>query len=107
RTYSMGMTTRLGFSLATVLDPEILLLDEGIGAGDARFTERASRRLQELPLQNAILVLSSPTDDFNSAIFYKAVLMNSGRIVKIGPVEEILLEYHDEKARLEPQPAAG
>jgi ABC-type polysaccharide/polyol phosphate transport system ATPase subunit len=106
RTYSMGMTTRLGFSLATVLEPEILLLDEGIGAGDAHFTERASQRLQELAAQSAILVLASHTDDLIRTICNKAALMNSGRILKIGPVEEILLEYHSEKARLEPQPAA-
>ena len=107
RTSSLGMTTRLGFSLATVLEPEILLLDEGIGAGDARFTERASQRLQELAAQSAILVLASHTDDLIRTICNKAALMNSGRILKIGPVEEILLEYHSEKARLEPQPAAG
>jgi ABC-type polysaccharide/polyol phosphate transport system ATPase subunit len=86
RTYSMGMTTRLGFSLATVLEPEILLLDEGIGAGDARFTERASQRLQDLAAQSAILVLASHTDDLIRTICNKAALMNSGRILKIGPV---------------------
>jgi ABC-type polysaccharide/polyol phosphate transport system ATPase subunit len=106
RTYSMGMTTRLGFSLATVLEPEILLIDEGIGAGDARFTERASKRLHELARQSAIMVLASHTDDLIRQICNKAALLTSGRIIKIGPVDEVLSEYHSEKARLEAQPAA-
>jgi ABC-type polysaccharide/polyol phosphate transport system ATPase subunit len=106
RTYSMGMTTRLGFSLATALEPEILLIDEGIGAGDARFTERASKRLHELAKQSAIMVLASHTDDLIRTICNKAALLNSGRIMTIGPVDEILSEYHSEKARLEAQPAA-
>jgi ABC-type polysaccharide/polyol phosphate transport system ATPase subunit len=106
RTYSMGMTTRLGFSLATVFEPEILLLDEGIGAGDARFTERASARLQELAKKSAILVLASHTDELIRTICNKVALINSGRLVKIGPVEEVLSDYHNEKARSEMQATA-
>ena len=98
RTYSMGMTTRLGFSLATVLEPEILLLDEGIGAGDARFTARASARLEELAEQSAILVLASHSDDLIRTVCNKAALIRSGRLIKIGPVEEILSDYHTEKS---------
>jgi ABC-type polysaccharide/polyol phosphate transport system ATPase subunit len=103
----MGMTTRLGFSLATVFEPEILLLDEGIGAGDARFTDRASARLQDLAKKSAILVLASHADDLIRSICNKAALMNSGRLVKIGPVDEILSEYHTEIARAELQATAG
>jgi len=105
RTYSMGMTTRLGFSLATVLEPEILLLDEGIGAGDARFTERAQARLQQLAKQSAILVLASHTDELIRAVCNKAALINAGRLIKIGPVEEILADYHREEDRADTQPA--
>ncbi len=97
RTYSMGMTTRLGFSLATVLEPEILLLDEGIGAGDARFASRAAVRLQELARQSAILVLASHSDELIRSICNKAVLLDAGGIVKLGSVDEILAAYHAEK----------
>jgi len=107
RTYSMGMTTRLGFSLATVLEPEILLLDEGIGAGDARFTERAQARLQELAKKSAILVLASHTDELIRAVCNKAALIKAGRLVRIGPVEEILADYHKEEDRAEAQPASA
>jgi ABC-type polysaccharide/polyol phosphate transport system ATPase subunit len=100
RTYSTGMATRLGFSIATVLDPEILLLDEGIGAGDARFTERAAARLQELAQRSAILVLASHTDELIRLICNKAALLESGQIVRIGPVDDVLAEYHEKKSRL-------
>jgi ABC-type polysaccharide/polyol phosphate transport system ATPase subunit len=103
RTYSMGMSTRLGFSLATVFEPEILLLDEGIGAGDARFAERASARLQELAEQSAILVLASHTDELIRTICNKAALISAGRIVKIGAVDEILSDYHNDGVRVEAQ----
>jgi ABC-type polysaccharide/polyol phosphate transport system ATPase subunit len=94
RTYSMGMTTRLGFSLAAVLEPEIFLLDEGISAGDARFTGRAAARLQELARRSAILVLASHSEELIRSTCNKAALLKSGRIVKIGKVEEILVAYH-------------
>jgi ABC-type polysaccharide/polyol phosphate transport system ATPase subunit len=56
RTYSV----RLGFSLATAIDPGILLIDEGIGAGDARFTERSAKRLRSFIDRSSILVFASP-----------------------------------------------
>src|SRR5262249_36767603 len=46
RTYSTGMVARLGFAIATAIEPDILLLDEGLGAGDARFAARAEARMQ-------------------------------------------------------------
>jgi ABC-type polysaccharide/polyol phosphate transport system ATPase subunit len=51
RTYSAGMKTRLGFAIATAGEPEILLLDEGIGTGDARFAERATRHNEGVQLE--------------------------------------------------------
>jgi ABC-type polysaccharide/polyol phosphate transport system ATPase subunit len=98
RTYSAGMMTRLGFSLATALEPEILLLDEGIGASDARFAERAGARLQEFVQHSAILVLASHSDDLIRSVCNKAALLEAGRIVEIGPVEKILAQYHETKA---------
>ena len=48
RTYSTGMLVRLGFAIATAIDPEILLLDEELGQGDARFAMRAAKRVEAL-----------------------------------------------------------
>ncbi|TGV62020.1 ABC transporter ATP-binding protein, partial [Mesorhizobium sp. M00.F.Ca.ET.158.01.1.1] len=58
KTYSQGMAARLAFSAATTLDPEILLMDEWIGAGDAAFQARAKRRMDELAEKAGIIVLA-------------------------------------------------
>ena len=62
RTYSSGMLTRLCFAIATAIDPDILLLDEGIAAGDARFASRAETRMQALIERTRILVLASHSE---------------------------------------------
>jgi ABC-type polysaccharide/polyol phosphate transport system ATPase subunit len=94
RTYSAGMVVRLGFSLATAVDPGILLMDEWIGAGDARFAERASRRLRSFIDRSSILVLASHSDALIRSWCNKAALLDAGRIVRLGGVEEIFRAYH-------------
>jgi ABC-type polysaccharide/polyol phosphate transport system ATPase subunit len=94
RTYSTGMITRLGFAIATAIDPEILLLDEGLGAGDARFAERAKRRVDHLVERSSVLVLASHGDALIRAMCNKAVLLDRGQIVAFGEVEAILDLYH-------------
>ena len=63
RTYSTGMLVRLGFAIATAIDPEILLLDEELGAGDARFATRAAKRVEGLIERSSIVVLASQSED--------------------------------------------
>jgi ABC-type polysaccharide/polyol phosphate transport system ATPase subunit len=93
RTYSTGMTMRLGFALATAVEPGILLMDEGISAGDARFTERASRRLEQFISRSRIMVLASHSNDMIRSLCNKAALMQTGRVIAIGAVEDILRQY--------------
>jgi ABC-type polysaccharide/polyol phosphate transport system ATPase subunit len=93
RTYSSGMVTRLGFALSTALDPGILLMDEGIGAGDARFAERAVKRMKELLRRSSIVVLASHINALVKSICNKAALMDAGRVVAIGPVDEVFDIY--------------
>jgi len=93
RTYSAGMVTRLGFALATTLDPGVLLMDEGIGAGDERFAERAAKRMNEFVGRSRILVVASHSPQIIKSICNKAALMDAGRVVAIGPVDEIFDQY--------------
>jgi ABC-type polysaccharide/polyol phosphate transport system ATPase subunit len=95
RTYSSGMLVRLGFAIATAIDPEILLLDEGLGAGDARFAERAQKRIDALIQRSSILVLASHSDALIRSMCNKAVLMDQGRALTVGPVDEVLAVYHE------------
>jgi ABC-type polysaccharide/polyol phosphate transport system ATPase subunit len=94
RTYSAGMLMRLGFAIATSLDPEILLLDEGLSAGDARFTERMTHRVTALVERSSILVLASHSDGLIKDMCNKAVLMEQGRITPTGDVDDVLDKYH-------------
>jgi ABC-type polysaccharide/polyol phosphate transport system ATPase subunit len=106
RTYSAGMVARLGFALSTALDPGILLMDEGIGAGDARFAERAAKRMKEFLVRSSIIVLASHNAAFVRSICNKAALMDAGRIVAIGPVDEIFDRYHASIHGAAPAPVA-
>jgi ABC-type polysaccharide/polyol phosphate transport system ATPase subunit len=93
RTYSAGMTTRLGFAFATAMNPDILLLDEGIGTGDVRFAERATARMNDFVGRSRVLVLASHSEALVKTVCNKAVLLDQGRVLSIGPVDDVLDEY--------------
>jgi ABC-type polysaccharide/polyol phosphate transport system ATPase subunit len=93
RTYSAGMMARLGFAVATAIDPGILLVDEGIGAGDARFAERVARRMKAFIGRSRIIVLASHSEAMLRSMCNKGVLMHEGRLLSVGPLDEILEEY--------------
>jgi len=84
RTYSSGMRARLAFGIATAVIPEILLLDEGIGAGDAAFLEKANRRLQEFVGHAGILVLASHSEAMVRQFCDKCVVLDQGRVSSVG-----------------------
>jgi ABC-type polysaccharide/polyol phosphate transport system ATPase subunit len=93
RTYSSGMMVRLGVSVALCNEPEILLIDEGLGAGDARFTARATERINDFMARSRILVLSSHSDTVVRSVCNKIAVIQSGRVVAIGAVDEMLARY--------------
>jgi ABC-type polysaccharide/polyol phosphate transport system ATPase subunit len=93
RTYSAGMVARLSVSIATAIDPEILLIDEGIGAGDARFAEQAALRLKEFIGRSRILVLASHSEAFIHSFCDKAALLQSGHLLAFGAIDDVLKEY--------------
>jgi homopolymeric O-antigen transport system ATP-binding protein len=95
RTYSAGMLARLAFAMATCIEPDILLLDEGIGAGDAEFLERANVRLDQFISKAGILVLASHSVDLVRKLCTKAVLMEHGRLVRSGKLEDVLRDYRE------------
>lgn len=88
RVYSAGMSARLAFALVTMQSPDILLIDEGIGAGDAQFQERAESRVKNFLGQAKIVVLASHSVDLCRAICNKALLMSNGRQQFFGDIDE-------------------
>ncbi|MDP3561065.1 MAG: ABC transporter ATP-binding protein [Legionellaceae bacterium] len=96
RTYSSGMLLRLSFAIVTSLETDILLMDEGIGVGDANFAKKATERLESFYEKIGILVIASHSDDLIKKMCNKAILLEHGKIIKIGPVNDILEMYHQE-----------
>jgi ABC-type polysaccharide/polyol phosphate transport system ATPase subunit len=92
-TYSTGMFLRLAFSISTYFPPDILLLDEIIGAGDEAFREKALRRIDSILETSRIVVLSSHDMGVIQKYCTRAILLHSGKIVADGPPEEITQRY--------------
>lgn len=90
RTYSAGMQTRLSFAICTSVDPEVLLLDEGILAGDAAFMEKAQARLAAFVARAGILVLASHSDSLLASLCSRALRLEHGRLVADGPLQQVL-----------------
>lgn len=93
RTYSSGMLARLSFAVATSLQPDILLLDEGISVGDQRFAHKASKRLEEFYKSIDVMICASHSNELLRELCNKAMLLNHGSIVAIGGIEEVLNIY--------------
>jgi len=98
RTYSTGMVARLGFAIATAIEPDILLLDEGLASGDPRFAVRAEARMQALIQRTRVLVLASHSDALIRSMCNRALLLEKGRLVKSGPIDEIIHCYYESPA---------
>ena len=92
-TYSTGMMLRLAFAACTCIEPEILLMDEWIGVGDAAFVEKAERRLEGFVSRAGILVLASHNPALLKRTCATGILLDSGRVRAFGPIGEVLREY--------------
>ena len=93
RTYSSGMMVRLAFAVSTCIQPEILILDEWLGAGDAKFLEKAQRRMREFVDGSSIVVLASHSLDLVTQWCSRVIYLRSGEIRAIGPVREVIERY--------------
>ena len=91
--YSSGMLAKFNFSLLTAFDKEILLLDEGIGAGDFFFSQKISTRLDRLYSSAKILVMASHSNDMIKQLCNRCMILSAGKIVKVGSVDECLETY--------------
>lgn len=96
--YSSGMAQRLAFSIATEIDPEILLLDEVFSVGDIHWVQKAQQRMQRLIDRASILVLVSHQMDIVEKYCNRAIWIQGGRIVADGPPAEIVAAYRNGQA---------
>ena len=91
--YSAGMKTRLGFSIATSIKPEILIIDEVLSAGDMAFAEKAKSRILEFTDSVQILIVASHSGRMLNLLCNKAIWMDNGRVKATGPFQEVWDEY--------------
>lgn len=96
--YSAGMKTRLGLSVITTIRPDILLIDEVFGAGDADFAEKARKRIIAMIEDARVLLFSSHADNLVRDLCDQAILLSHGEVLYQGPVDEALLEYRTVRA---------
>lgn len=95
KNYSSGMKARLGFSIATVVEPEILILDEVLSVGDAKFKKKSEKRIKAM-FENGVTVLFvSHSLEQVKRLCNKAILLEGGRIIASGPVKEVSNVYEE------------
>jgi ABC-type polysaccharide/polyol phosphate transport system ATPase subunit len=93
RTYSVGMFVRLAFSASTAVSPQILLLDEVMGAGDLDFTAKARRRMLDFIEQGEIVVMASHILEQLRDLCQKVVWLDHGSVRMVGPSADVITEY--------------
>ena len=92
-TYSAGMTVRLAVAMAITINPQILLMDEWIGFGDRRFMDRVETLLNDKIQNCEIYALASHNESLLRDVCNRAVVLEAGRIVFDGPIEEAIAHY--------------
>lgn len=93
QTYSAGMGSRLRFAIATSIDPDILLIDEALSAGDAAFASRAKRRMDKLLGRAHCIFLVSHAAQTIEEMCTRALWLHKGEIIADGPAEETARQY--------------
>jgi lipopolysaccharide transport system ATP-binding protein len=91
--FSSGMNARLGFAIASTLEPDVLIIDEVLSVGDARFQARCLARMRELRARGVPLVFVSHNLPAVTDLCTKAVLLNAGKVVFSGGVAETVQRY--------------
>ena len=93
KNYSSGMKARLGFSIATVVEPEILILDEVLSVGDAKFRKKSSKKLQKMMKTGVTVLFVSHSIDQVLANCNKAIILEQGHVIASGKAEKICARY--------------
>ena len=106
RYYSSGMMVRLAFTIATAIEPDILLIDEALGAGDMAFQVKARQRMQELIAKARVVVIVSHDTSSLAQLCDRVLWLDHGRIRMDGPVDEVVAAYTGQFAD-KPQPQAA
>lgn len=95
KNYSSGMKARLGFSIATVVKPDILILDEVLSVGDAKFKKKSEKKLMDMMKEGVTVLFVSHNLDQVRRICNKALILEKGRMTKFGEINEVASAYEE------------
>ena len=93
RTYSSGMAARLRFSIAAAKKHDVLLIDEALATGDAKFRRRSEQRVRDLRAEAGTVFLVSHSEQSIRDTCERSIWLESGLIRADGPTDEVLKEY--------------
>ena len=93
KNYSSGMVARIGFAIATITDPDILIVDEILSVGDFLFQQKCEQRINELMKKGTTILIVSHSIDQIKRLCNRVMWLKSGQGVKIGETQEICNEY--------------
>ena len=95
KNFSSGMYARLGFSVATHVEPDILIIDEILGVGDYRFGQKCGKRIRKMLSKGTTVLLVSHDIDVIRSICTRALLLHKGDMVCIGLVDDVCNIYQE------------
>ena len=95
KTYSSGMKSRLGFSVATLVEPDILILDEVLSVGDAKFRKKSEQKIMSMFDKGVTVLFVSHSLEQVQRLCNKAILLESGQIIASGTVEDVSKIYEE------------
>lgn len=95
KNYSSGMRARLGFAIATTVNPDVLILDEVLSVGDARFRQKSEARIQSMFDKGTTVVFVSHSTDQVRRICNKAIILDHGKMIASGSADEICALYEE------------
>jgi ABC-2 type transport system ATP-binding protein len=93
RTYSSGMVARLGFAIATDVEPEVLIIDEILAVGDAAFQKKSTERIRSFRESGTTILLVTHDATALQAMCGRAMWLKRGEVEAVGPVEEVVAKY--------------
>jgi teichoic acid transport system ATP-binding protein len=96
QTYSSGMYSKLAFSITAIMEPDIMLVDEVLSVGDAKFKKKSYNKMMELIADNSrTVIIVSHSADVLRKLCNRAIWINKGKIVKQGDVNEVMEAYEN------------
>ncbi len=93
KNYSSGMKSRLGFSIATIVEPDILILDEVFAVGDAKFRKKSEKKIKSMFKDGVTVLFVSHNIEQVKNICNKAILLEKGKLIADGEVQEVCEIY--------------